>query len=516
MTKHFVIIGTGIGGCCMAALLSRDGHTVTILEARDNVGGLCNLETDPDGKYRFDTGPSIILMLEIFEQFFEKLGTTLCDHIEVLECTPATELYIDDEVLTMDHDNRSVIVDQETSRGMDEVHTRTMIDQYEERSRYLYDETMNYVLRRIFKWSHLLTLELYAKMLGLGIVSTQTTMLKRYFSSSVVHQALSYHCMFMGDPPNKSPSTFALLDHSMRQGVYYFKGGLNVVCTTLLDMALQWGATLQLSSCVTGFTNDGRRITEVLYTHHGSTHVLDNFDDIVCNGNLPAMTFKLPRYPFDFIPRMRIQNMKYTCSTISFHWGINDPLDGFKSHMFFSQGDFEANMSATLQERMVNPTLYLHTPSIVDPTAAPQGKHAMIVLIPVPYLKDKSDNTIDAIDGSTSDSIDWETVTATLRRRAFNIIKEKMNIDLEPLIEHEKVCTPVEWRDQYHTYRGAPLGLGHGMTQLAMLRPSPRHHWFRNMYFVGTSTQPGTGLPMIMRGAELIYDEYFSNEYKLL
>lgn len=486
----------------MAALLARDGHKVTILEARDNVGGLCNLENA--GQYRFDTGPSIVLMLEIFEQFFEKLGTTLSEHIKVLKCTPSTKLYIDDQVLTMDHDNRDIIIQQEKLRGKDEAHINTMINRYEERSRYLYDDTMNYVLRRIFKWSHLLTLELYIKLIRLGILSTQTGMLKRYFSSSIVHQALSYHCMFMGDPPNKSPSTFALLDHSIRQGVYYFKGGLNVICTTLLDMALKWGATLQLSSCVTGFNNNGRRITEILYTHRGSNHVLDEFDEIVCNGNLPTMTFKLPRYPLDFIPRMRLQHMKYTCSTVSIHWGINNLLVGFNSHMFFSQGDFEANMSATLEERLVNPTLYLHTPSIVDPTAAPPGKHAMVVLIPVPYLKDQSNDAI----GSTG--INWEYVTKTLRRRALDIVKKKMDIDLEPFIEHENVCTPVQWRDQFHTYRGAPLGLGHGMTQLAMLRPSPQHHWFNNLYFVGSSTQPGTGLPMIIRGAELVYDEYFS------
>lgn len=514
--KHVVLIGAGIGGCSMAALLAHSQqYHVTILEAQSTIGGLCNLEYNQ--QYRFDTGPSIVLMLHVFRDFFTKLGEDLHQHVQVLKCSPSV-LYIDDVVLH--NTNDPSIIDNEMHWHKRNINTTNInttnitnatiedkIKQYHRLRHHHYRLTMTYILERLFRWSHLLNITMYIKLIQLGVLTTQTQMLKRYFTSPVVRQALSYHCMFMGDPPDKSPSTFALLDHSIAQGMFYFKGGLQTICQALINIAQKHSSVnntmeIRLGSVVTGFDATGRSIDKIHYTHEGHACTLEGFDTVIINASLPSMTLMLPRYRLDVFHRWRIKQLKLTSSTVTFYWGVNHPLPTFKSHMFFSSGDFEANMSATLHERLSNPTLYIHTASLVDPDAAPDGRHSVAVLIPVPPLS-------DVIDDEWLPQHNREHFINALRTQTLNIIKTKTGIDISNCIECEHISTPVDWQNRYRTYRGAPLGIGHGMTQLAMFRPSPKHHWFTNLYFVGSSTQPGTGLPMVMRGAELIFKEYF-------
>lgn len=47
------------------------------------------------------------------------------------------------------------------------------------------------------------------------------------------------------------------------------------------------------------------------------------------------------------------------------------------------------------------------------------------------------------------------------------------------------------------------VSLCHNLTQGVYLRPQNRRVRYRNLYFVGGSTYPGTGLPMVLISARL-------------
>ena len=51
---------------------------------------------------------------------------------------------------------------------------------------------------------------------------------------------------------------------------------------------------------------------------------------------------------------------------------------------------------------------------------------------------------------------------------------------------------------------GATHGLSHTLTQLGYLRPRNRHPRYHNLYFVGASTHPGTGVPTALISARLV------------
>ena len=74
-------------------------------------------------------------------------------------------------------------------------------------------------------------------------------------------------------------------------------------------------------------------------------------------------------------------------------------------------------------------------------------------------------------------------------------------------VVHEQVRTPLEWRDKYALRRGAVFGLSHNLAQLSLLRPARRHAGARGLHWVGASTRPGNGVPLVLIGAELAASE---------
>lgn len=71
----------------------------------------------------------------------------------------------------------------------------------------------------------------------------------------------------------------------------------------------------------------------------------------------------------------------------------------------------------------------------------------------------------------------------------------------------EQVRTPQGWRDAYSLRRGAVFGLSHGLDQLSLLRPARRHPGVRGLHWVGASTRPGNGVPLVLISAEKAVSE---------
>jgi hypothetical protein len=62
----------------------------------------------------------------------------------------------------------------------------------------------------------------------------------------------------------------------------------------------------------------------------------------------------------------------------------------------------------------------------------------------------------------------------------------------------------VEWRELHNLHRGSAFGLSHPIHQLGPFRPYNRHSSLKNLYFVGASTHPGTGVPLVFIGARMV------------
>jgi phytoene desaturase len=178
---------------------------------------------------------------------------------------------------------------------------------------------------------------------------------------------------------------------------------------------------------------------------------------------------------------------------ISFFWGVDKPYPSLGPHTLFMADDYRENFNSIIRDLdiPINPSLYIHAPARLDPTMAPPGQDTLIAIVPVGHLSENGEQ-------------DWQVRTDQARTQVFRRLALLGITDLEAHIKCETTFTPLSWKKRYNLVKGSTHGLSHNLTQLAYFRPSNRHAVYRNLYFVGASTHPGTGMPTAMISGRLV------------
>jgi phytoene desaturase len=154
-------------------------------------------------------------------------------------------------------------------------------------------------------------------------------------------------------------------------------------------------------------------------------------------------------------------------------------------------GDYRENFEAiSCHGRLPeDPSLYANVASRMDPDAAPEEMAALYVLVPVPHL---------------GHGVDWEREGGPFKERVYGLLEEKAGMeDIRQRVVFEKVRTPEDWKRDYNLEEGAAFGIEHRISQVGIFRPPLDSRSIDGLYFVGASTRPGTGVPLVTIGARL-------------
>jgi len=211
-----------------------------------------------------------------------------------------------------------------------------------------------------------------------------------------------------------------------------------------------------------------------------------DFDKVVINADYSYAKEKLLG---DILP-----DYKYSCSVYLIYLGLKKKVEGAEHHNLF----FSENLNKNLDDIFKNgkmpedPSFYVHAPTVTDQSLAPGGKDIFYILVPVPnLLKSKED---------------FSKYEDELRKRVIERINQRFKINLEDLIEVEHRFYPKDFIKNYNIKFGATFGLAHNLMQSAFFRPPNFNSKNRNIYFVGASTQPGGGLPVVIAGSKIVAD----------
>jgi phytoene desaturase len=212
-------------------------------------------------------------------------------------------------------------------------------------------------------------------------------------------------------------------------------------------------------------------------------------DVVLANADLPYVYQNL--LPHDGASRA-LARKRYSCSVVSFFWGVDRPYTSLPPHTLFLADDYRENFHSIIDELDVpeNPSVYIHAPARLDPTMAPDGQDTVIAIVPVGHMSENGDQ-------------DWELRRDRARAHVFRRLRLLGITDLEDHIKFEMSYTPISWLKHYNLVKGSTHGLSHTLTQLAYFRPHNRHARYQNLYFVGASTHPGTGMPTAMISGRL-------------
>lgn len=477
-----LVIGAGLGGIAAAARLARQGYRVTVLEKNAKPGGRCDQFTH-DG-HRFDVGPTLFLMPEIFAETYAALGARMEDELALRRIDPTYCVHFDDGAqLSLTSDMNAM---------------QAQLEKIEPGSfgglmRYLAEGHLHYHLslarfvgRNFDSYLDYFSLQNLPLLFKLKALVKHYDNIGNYFRDPHLKAAFTFQNMYLGLSPYDAPATFSLLQYTeMAGGVWFPMGGLYRVIESLVALAQAHGVEFRYNTSVKQIVVNGNHATGVRLSD--DTHI--GADVIIANADLPYVYS-------DLLPEAReakkLAQKKYTCSAIMFYWGTDKIYPQLNTHNVFLSGDYRASFERIFKDYGLPdaPSFYVHAPTRIDPSAAPAGQDTLFVLVPVGHLNENVPQ-------------DWETLRAHARTAVLNRLREIGVSDLEQHLKFEVTYTPRDWLTRYNLANGSAFSLSHNFMQVGYLRPHNQHAYYRNLFFVGGSTHPGTGLPMVLISARL-------------
>jgi phytoene desaturase len=482
-SKTVAIIGAGIGGICAAIHLASQGLHITVFEKNPHPGGRCDW-IERDG-HHFDIGPTLMVMPRVYEAEFAALGSSMHSLLDLQQVDPTYRLVFDDgSQLALTSDMPSLKTQLESFQpGAFQAFLR-----YHEEGKRHYQIGMEKLVNREFRrFADFFSLSNIPLLYQVKPLVKHYANMSAYFSNPRLKAAFTFQDVYMGLSPFEAPATFSLMPYcELAHGVWYPKGGMYSIVEALMSLAREAGVEFAFDTTVERIIVDHKRASGLDLEHNQYIHP----DIILANADLPYV------YQ-DLLPKdgqaERISRKHFSCSVISFYWGVDKLYETLGPHTLFLADDYRQNFDSIIKnlDLPANPSLYIHAPVRLDSSMALKGEDTLIAIVPVGHLSENGDQN-------------WETRTDQARTQVFRRLATLGITDLEAHIKFETSLTPLSWRKRYNLMKGSTHGLSHNLTQLAYFRPSNRHSRYRNLYFVGASTHPGTGIPTAMISGKLV------------
>lgn len=479
---RFVIIGSGLGGLSLALRLSAKGHDVTILEKNSTPGGRLN-KLEMNG-FTFDVGPSFMSMTYEMDELFNSCG--IKNPLQLEELDPLYNVYFEnrEKPFRIYKDLKKL---EEEFRQV-EPDLAKKADKYLRRAGEFFHDTEGKVVKSNFNSlaGYLISLTGVPLKHLPYLFKSMWKEVDETFESEEVKVIFSLVAFFLGSTPFKTPAIYSLLNYTeMRHNGYWkVKGGMYKMVEEIVKLLKERNVTFVYNTEVQEVTgNDGRIISVIDKT--GKT-----WDADVFISNSDAASFRGKVLKREQWNEKKLDKMEWTLSPFTIYLGVKGKIDNLEHHNYFLGSNFRgyADTIFTSQISPQKPYYYVNVSSKSFPECAPEGHENLFILCPVPDLRYKS-------DWSDREEL-AENIIADLSKRT--------GFDIAPNIVAKQIYDPQDWANMFNLYRGSGLGLAHGMTQVGAFRPKNKDEEFNNLYYVGASTTPGTGLPMVIISSKLV------------
>lgn len=489
--KSAAIIGAGIGGIATSIFLARNGYKVTVFEKNSAPGGRCG-QMVKDG-HRFDLGATMLMMPGIYREIFDSLGIPLFEDNDIKPLEDLYNIYFDNnEVISLSTDKEKMRLQHEKI----EPGSYLMSRKYVEYGYEIFQIGINKLVGRnfdnIFQFANFRNIGMLVK---LKTYISNYRYVKKFFKNVHLRMAYTFQNIYVGQSPFDSPALFSMVPAAeIMEGSFFPKGGMFSIVEKLLAQAQTSGVTFQYNKPATRIKVNGKKAESIIFSD-GSEVVADV---IVANADLPYVYRKL--LP-DLRKSRRIDNLKYSCSAICFHWGLDKVYPQLGHHSVFLSDGFKDGLDRIFKDKSVSdtPSFYVHAPVRTDPDAAPANHDTLSFIV--------GSGHIDKMKKQNWDELKKNTRMAVIKR-----LKQLGMEDIEDHIKFEIVYTPESWENACNISRGSVFGsLAHNLLQMGYFRPHNQHSRYRNLFFVGGSTHPGNGIPNVLISAKLTSEKILNN-----
>ncbi|TAH25812.1 MAG: phytoene desaturase [Cytophagales bacterium] len=483
MNKTALVIGAGLGGLSTALRLSTKGYKVTILEKHHQAGGRLN-QLKKDG-FTFDVGPSFFSMSYEFKELFDYCKVN--NPLQFNELNPLYSVYFS-------YKKKPYLIHKDlqklSTEFSDEKDFVRKANAYLKAAKEVFHDTEYRVIKKNFegKMDYLYQLTKVPLKHGPKLFRSMWSELEKHFETEEVKIIFSLVAFFLGATPFDTPAVYSLLNYTELQhdGYWNVKGGMYTITEEIVKLLQQNNVEIIYNTEIKQFVQEGNKLQGFI-DQHGKKWTAD-----IYVSNADAASFRgqiLGRKSFN---PDKLDKMDWTLSPFTIYLGVKGKLDNIHHHNYFLGENFKAYADKIFKTAVApqKPYYYVNVSSKSNPECAPEGCENIFILCPMPdlrYKKDWSDreSLADTIIADLSQRIDFDLAANTLSRTIYD---------------------PIDWQKMFNLYQGSGLGLAHGMNQIGALRPSNKDEQFSNLYYVGASTIPGTGLPIVVISSKLVTD----------
>jgi phytoene desaturase len=480
--KTAAVIGSGFGGLALAIRLQAAGVSTTVFEARDKPGGRAYY-WERDG-FTFDGGPTVITAPEALQELWALSGHDMAEDVELVPVNPFYRLNWADGT-NFDYTNDDTVLRQEIAK-LDPADIEGYA-RFLDYSRGVYEE--GYV-------------KLGAKaFLDFGSMIKAAPALARYqawrsvysivasfVKNEKLRQALSFHTLLVGGDPMKTSSIYALIHKLERDGgVWFAKGGTNRLIAGMVRHFERLGGTIRLADPVASIDTLGDRATGVTTAsgyHLDVDAVASNADIMHSYKDLLAGSRSARR------TTQSLEKKRYSPSLFVVHFGIKGTWPGIPHHMILFGPRYQGLLADIYDHGVLSEdfSLYLHHPTVTDPSMAPEGQSTFYALAPVPH--------------QGKFPADWDAIKDQYERRILDEVGRRLIPDIHERIVTKFSYTPADFTRDLSAHMGSAFSLEPILTQSAYFRAHNRDDHIPNLYFVGAGTHPGAGIPGVVGSAK--------------
>jgi len=492
MAKKVLIVGAGLGGLATALRLSHLGYRVEILERHHRAGGRLNL-LEKDG-FTFDVGPSFFSMSYEFKELFESQGLQVPFKIRELDPLYTVNIAGRDKVYRMFKDLKKL-----AQEFADEANFEEKASRYLKSAGTIFHDTEYKVVKRNFNGMvpYLASLATVPMKHLPKMFRSMWAELERNFETEDVKVIFSLVSFFLGATPFDTPAVYSLLNYTELQhdGYWNVEGGMYKIVEGILPILEERGVRIHYNTNITGVELKNGKLHAVKDAE-GKGWTSDIF---LCNAD--AAWFRGAMLNRKAYREEKLDKLDWTLAPFTIYLGVKGKIDGIAHHNYFLGNNFRAYADMIFKTSVApeKPYYYVNVASKSNPECAPEGCENLFILCPVPDLRHKP-------DWSDAEKLTEEIIADLSARVGYDIANNILS---------KTVYTPTDWMHMFNLYKGSGLGLAHGMNQIGAFRPSNKDEKLDNLYYVGASTIPGTGLPIVVIGSKLV-TERISHEHGIV
>ena len=507
MKEKIIIIGSGFGALGAAARLAARGYQVEIFEKLDRPGGRAYVY-EQNG-FKFDGGPTVITAPFMFDDIFAAAGRKREEYVEFRPLDPFYRIF-DHTGKAFDYnDDPDFIADQIRDWNPDDV---AGYNRFMETTQAIFQKGFVELSDKPFLHVGDM-LKVAPDLIRLQSQKSVYSYISQFIRNDFLRRCFSFHPLLIGGNPFDAPSIYAMIHYLEREwGIHYVMGGTGALVEALVRLIEELGGRFHFNAEVSEIIVDKRRAHGIRLadgTVHQADHIISNADVAWTYMNLiPAAARSLRNRDFRWKKLTR-----YSMSLVVIYFGTKKLYrhEGKLTHHNIILSERYQELLADIFKRKNLPadfSLYLHMPTLTDPSIAPDDHEAFYVLAPVPHL---------------GAGVDWATAAQPYRNAIMQFLEDNYLPDLQANIVAEHMIDPRHFQNTLNSHLGAAFSVEPVLTQSAWFRPHNRSEDFDNLYFVGAGTHPGAGLPGVLSSSKIAEDLIVSagdlrtevNEYRM-